>query len=64
MSYDNETQVDLKCEKSLYLRPDDHMQWFKGGQLIANGTERYAVTYGDGRSELLGQFGESRNGPS
>jgi len=39
LTYDNETQVELKCEMSLYLRPDDHLQWFRGGQLIASETE-------------------------
>ena len=64
VTYDNETQVELKCEMSLYLRPDDHLQWFRGGQLIASGTERYTITYSNGTSEPPGQFGESTVGPS
>lgn len=49
-------KVPLSCEMSLYLHPDEDLQWFRDGELI-NKTEevRYAVSYSIGSGE--GQFG-------
>ena len=60
---DNETEVSLSCEMSYYLHPDEDLQWFREGELIISGTERYSIAHTDGRSEM-GQFGGSTLGPS
>ena len=51
---DNATNISLSCEMSLYLRPDDDLQWFRG-ELITGNTEKYTIIYSDG-SSLMGQF--------
>ena len=60
--FDNATSVSLSCEMSLYLRPDEDLQWFRGGQLISDTNERYTITYTDGTEE--GQFGSDTIGNS
>ena len=60
--FDNATSVSLSCEMSLYLRPDEDLQWFRGGQLISNTNERYTITYSDGTEK--GQFGNHTVGNS
>ena len=54
-TFDNATEVELSCEMSLYLRPDEDLQWFKDGELIVT-ENRYDITYTDG-SRNRGQFG-------
>ena len=46
-------QVSLHCEMSLYLRPDQDLQWFLHGDIIDS--DRHSVSYGIGSG--LGQFG-------
>ena len=58
---DNETDVSLSCEMSLYLRPERDLQWFRGGQQIMN-TGRHMITYTDGNG--MGQFGGNTIGSS
>ena len=58
---DNETDVSLSCEMSLYLRPERNLQWFRGGQQIMN-TDRHTITYTDGNG--MGQFGDDTIGSS
>ena len=60
--FDNATSVSLSCEMSLYLRPDEDLQWFRGGQLISDTNERYTITYTDGTEQ--GQFGRDTVGNS
>ena len=50
-------KVSLSCEMSLYVHPDEDLQWFRDGERI-NTTEavRYAVSYSIGSG--VGQFGE------
>ena len=62
MTFDNVTNISLSCEMSLYIHPDEQLQWFKGGQLIITDTERHSIAYTDGTK--LGQFGGTRSGPS
>jgi hypothetical protein len=57
----NVTDVSLSCEMSLYLRPDENLQWFRGGQQIIN-TDRHTITYTNGTG--MGQFGEDTVGSS
>ena len=58
---DDETDVSLSCEMSLYLRPDRNLLWFRGGQQIMN-TGRHIITYTDG--DGTGQFGGNIIGSS
>ena len=39
--------ISLSCEMSLYLRPDEDLQWFHDGRLINNTAdmERYTTFY-------------------
>ena len=60
-TFDNVTNVSLCCEMSLYLRPDENLQWFRGGQQIMN-TDRHTITYTDGTG--IGHFGEDTVGSS
>ena len=52
---DNATNISLSCEMSLYLRPDEDLQWFRGGELITGNTEKYTIIYNNG-TPLMGQF--------
>ena len=61
-AFDNATGVSLSCEMSLYLRPDEDLQWFRGGQLITSGSGRHSITYTDGSG--LGRFGGDDLGSS
>ena len=61
-TFDNATGVSLSCEMSLYLRPDEDLQWFRDGQSITSGSGRHSITYTDGSGE--GQFGENAIGSS
>ena len=54
-SFDNVTQVSLSCEMSLYLRPEEDLQWFRGEQLIVGDSGRLSLTYSAGTAQ--GQFG-------
>ena len=55
-TFNNATEIELSCEMSLYLRPDEDLQWFKNGELIVSGNNRYTITYTNGNRNL-GQFG-------
>ena len=61
LTFDNVTDVSLSCEMSLYLRPDENLQWFRRGQQIMN-TDRHTITYTDGTG--IGHFGEDAVGSS
>ena len=61
-TFDNVTEVSMSCEMSLYLHPDENLQWYRGDELIAADTERYTITYTNGSAS--GQFGENTVGPS
>ena len=52
----------MSCEMSLYLRPDEDLQWFKGGQLITGHSERLSIQFSDGTGP--GQFGGDTVGQS
>ena len=62
VTYDNETDVEMQCEMFLYLHPDQNLQWFKGGERIVTGTDRYKITFQDG--QLRGQSGGNNVGSS
>ena len=52
----------MSCEMSLYLRPDEDLQWFRGGELIAGNSERLSIQFSDGTAQ--GQFGGHTLGQS
>ena len=62
ITFDNVTNISLSCEMSLYLHPDADLQWFRERQLITTDNERHTITYTNGSK--LGQFGETKLGPS
>lgn len=50
---DNKTKsVEMKCEMSQYIEPDENLQWFKNGQKI-NPSNKYKVRFEDGNSPSL-----------
>ena len=61
-TFDNATEVSMSCEMSLYLHPDENLQWYRGGEVIAADTERHTITYTDGN--VSGQFGDDFVRPS
>ena len=44
-----DSEATLRCEMADFIRSDEDLQWFRGGQQITNGS-RHTVTYEDGRS--------------
>ena len=56
------TEVSLSCEMSLYIHPDENLQWFHDGELInITQTERnISYSFGEG----VGQFGADSTQPS
>ena len=67
---DNETveattdtaQVGLHCDMSLYIHPDEDLQWLHNGQLLTSGTDRHTISYRN--SHGVGQFGGQETGAS
>ena len=55
------SQVGFNCEMSLYLHPDEDLQWLHDGENISD-TDRHTVSYIS--SSGVGQFGERDTGPS
>ena len=51
-------QVGLHCEMTLYLRPDEALQWFHDGERVV-ATERHTISYRDWNG--IGQFGGEEN---
>ena len=62
VTYDNETDVEMQCEMFLYVHSDQNLQWFKGGEHIITGTDRYKITFQDGQRP--GQSGGKNVGSS
>ena len=52
---DNASFVELSCDMSAYIRPDDQLQWFRDGEMITSGQDRRQITFMDGAGR--GQFG-------
>ena len=44
----SDSEVELECEMTLYIRPDEDLQWFRGSEMIVNGTNRYTISYRNG----------------
>ena len=62
IALNNDANVELMCDMSAYIRPDDHLQWFRDGQIVVSGENRRQISYKNGT--LKGQIGELRTGPS
>ncbi len=52
---DNASSVELSCDMSAYIRPDNQLRWFKDDQLVAVDEGSRQITYTNGTK--LGQFG-------
>ena len=50
-AYNSDSRVELACEMTLFVRPDQDLQWFRGSEMIVNGTCRYTVSYRNGLTE-------------
>ena len=53
--------VSLYCEMSLYIHPDQDLQWFNNGEMVAD-SDKHSISYGIGSG--LGQFGGREIQPS
>ncbi len=49
---DTDSEVQLSCEMSHYIREDEDLQWFKEGQMISSGMDRHTVSYRDGKPDV------------
>ena len=48
--------MELRCDMSDYIRPDDQLQWFRDGEMITSGQARRQITVMNGNADQ-GQFG-------
>ena len=55
---DTESEVELSCEMTLFVREDEDLQWFRDGQMIEN-LGRHTVTYRDGTSSAAQRGGNA-----
>ncbi len=53
---DNASFVELSCDMSDYIRPDDQLQWFRDGEMITSGQARQQITFKNGNANQ-GQLG-------
>ena len=44
----SDSEVELECEMTLYIRPDEDLQWFRGSENITSETNRYTILYRNG----------------
>ena len=44
----SDSEVELECEMTLYIRPDEDLQWFRGSENITSETNRYTISYPNG----------------
>mgnify|MGYP003462097078 CR=1 FL=1 len=42
------SQVELSCEMSQYIHPDEDLRWFRGGQKLDNTQSKYSIRYQNG----------------
>ena len=47
-AHSGDSSVELACEMTLYIRADGDLQWFRGSEMIASGTDRYTISYRNG----------------
>ena len=62
MTLNNASSVEMSCEMSDYIRPDNQLHWIKDGQVIVSGQNRGTITFTNGTRD--GQFGGPTTGPS
>ena len=46
-----DSEAVLRCEMTEFIRPDESLQWFRGGQQITNGG-RHSIMYENGTADL------------
>ena len=44
----SDSEVELGCEMTMYIRPDEDLQWFRGSEMIVSRTNRCTVSYHNG----------------
>ena len=49
-AHTSDSKVELACEMTLFVRPDEDLQWFRGSEMIVSGIGRYTVSYHNGRT--------------
>ena len=47
-AHSGDGSVELECEMTLFVRADEDLQWFRGSEMIASGTDRYTISYHNG----------------
>ena len=58
-AYSNESEVELQCEMTLYIRPDEDLQWFSGSMVISSGTNRRTISYHNGTADAAQNGGNA-----
>ena len=46
-----DSEAVLRCEMTEFIRPDESLQWFRGGQQITSGG-RHSIMYENGTADL------------
>ena len=59
----NASQVNFTCEMSAYIPPDEDLQWISNEGTILESSEKYTITYRNGRQSAA-QKGGRRRSPS
>ena len=47
-AHSGDSSVELACEMTWYIRANRDLQWFRGSEMIASGTDRYTISYRNG----------------
>ena len=58
-AYSNESEVELQCEMTLYIRADEDLQWFNGSTMITSGTNRHTISYHNGTADAAQNGGNA-----
>lgn len=49
----NTDSVEMRCEMSQYIEPDDNLQWFRNGHMINASNSKYQIQFEDGSTPSL-----------
>jgi len=58
-AYSSDSEVELQCEMTLYIRPDEDLQWFNGSMMISSGTNRRTISYHNGTADAAQNGGNA-----
>ena len=58
-AHSGDGNVELGCEMTLYIRADEDLQWFRGSEMIASGTDRYTISYRNGSARAAQKGGDT-----